>query len=241
MACVFDAFSRKEFPEKIIEQNTPLPLFSDSHEVISDNEKVKRVFDGLKTKISESAFDMLYISYLSELNDIEIHIFNYIKKALTSPVNIELNFADDDVLFLSKVYKKVKNETTHMKQFVRFQKTADGIFFAIMEPKYNVLPLCSDFFQNRYADQQWIIYDRIRKYGLYYDLNTTEIIHFNKPPVFLSSGKLNAEQQSDTEKCFQDMWKSYLESITIRERKNLKLQRQHMPKRFWKYLTEKND
>ena len=240
MTCVFEAFSRKELPEQIIEQNHSIPLFSDFFEVISDTEKAERVLNGLKNKISQSALNMLFVSYLSELNNIEIHIFNYVKKALLSSVNIELNFADNDVLFLSKIYKKVQNETTYMKQFVRFQKTADGIYFAMMEPKYNVLPLCSDFFQNRYADQQWIIYDKIRKYGLYYDLETIEIIYFDKPPVFSSFGKLSSEQQDDTEILFQNMWKNYLESITISERKNLRLRRQHMPKRFWKYLTEKN-
>ncbi|MDR1181486.1 MAG: DUF4130 domain-containing protein, partial [Bacteroidales bacterium] len=42
------------------------------------------------------------------------------------------------------------------------------------------------------------------------------------------------------EECyFQATWKQYLQSISIKERKNPNLQRQHMPKRFWKYLTEK--
>lgn len=240
LCCVFDAFARKEIPGKIVNEKLNLPLFTDSHRVITDNNKSGRVFRALKKKISQSALDMLYICYFSEMENIEIHIFNYIRKTFQSAISIEMNFADEDVLFLSKIYKKVTHESKRMKQFVRFQKTSDGTYFAVMDPKYNVLPLCSDFFQDRYADQPWIIYDVIRNYGIYYDLNTVETVHFERFPVSILSGNINSEQQDEEEKHFQDLWNDYLKTITIKERKNLKLQRQHMPKRFWKYLTEKN-
>jgi len=41
------------------------------------------------------------------------------------------------------------------------------------------------------------------------------------------------------EKLFQSMWKEYFKSIAIKERLNLRLHRQHMPARFWKYMPEK--
>jgi hypothetical protein len=41
------------------------------------------------------------------------------------------------------------------------------------------------------------------------------------------------------EEMFQELWKGYFKAMTIKERINPRLQRQHMPKRFWKYLTEK--
>ncbi|MDR0866092.1 MAG: TIGR03915 family putative DNA repair protein [Candidatus Symbiothrix sp.] len=239
LTCVFDAYNRKELPDRMISESLTVPLFTDVHTVITDPDKSGRVFQGLKKKISKPALNMLFLCFLSEMEDIELILFRYIQKTFASPVSIEINFADDDVLALSKIYKKVGNEITHIKQFVRFQKTADGIFFAIMDPLYNVLPLCSDFFQDRYADQQWIIYDSRRNYGLFYDLKKTEIVHFDQPVVSLQTGQVSREQQDDYEKAFQDLWNDYLKAVTIRERKNLKLQRQFLPKRFWKYLTEK--
>jgi len=38
----------------------------------------------------------------------------------------------------------------------------------------------------------------------------------------------------------QMLWKKYFKSMAIEERKNLKLQQQNMPKKYWKYLVEKN-
>jgi probable DNA metabolism protein len=179
---------------------------------------------------------MLFTCYFSEVEDIESLLFRYIRKTFASPVSIEMNFADDDVLVLSKIFKKVQRETMHIKQFVRFQKTADGMFFAIVEPLYNVLPLCSPFFEDRYADQSWILYDSKRNYGLYYDLEKTEKIHFEHFDLALMTGQLSVEQLDEYEVAFQKLWKDYLAAVTIQERKNLRLQQQFMPKRFWKYL-----
>jgi len=241
LTCVFDAFNRKEFPESIVGESEELLLFTESFRVITDDAKADRIVKALRKKLSKSALDMLFISYLSELKGIENRIFSYIRKALLAEISIETNFADPDVLELSKIYKKVRREEERIRQFVRFQKTSDGLFFSVIDPMYNVLPLTARFFKTRYADQPWIIYDVRREYGLHYDLKTVETVHFEKLSVALETGRLSAEKLDNCEKAFQDLWKDYLKAITIRERQNLKLQRQHMPKRFWKYLTEKQE
>jgi probable DNA metabolism protein len=236
---VFDAFNRKEFPDNIVGEQAQLPLFTETFAVVSDTEKSDRILKALRKKISKPALDMLFVCYLSELEGIEIILFRYIRKALTSTVSIEMNFADPDVLELSKIYKKVTREEERMRQFVRFQKTADGMYFAVMEPIYNVLPLSVKFFQTRFADQTWIVYDTRRKYGLYYNLKTVETVYFDKLEFSSESGSLSEEKLDEQELAFRNLWKDYLKAITIQERRNLKLQRQFMPTRFWKYLTEK--
>ena len=77
-----------------------------------------------------------------------------------------------------------------------------------------------------------------RKYGYYYDLNTVVEITLDNDEHLLG-GKLDEKLMAEDEKLFQELWKGYFKSMTIKERINPKLHRQHMPKRFWKYLTEK--
>jgi len=239
LTAVFDIYNRKTVPDRIQGDHLPIPLFTETYQVVTDSEKADRVIEGLKKKISKQALHHLFICYLSEMENIEAYLFRYMWKTLESPISIEVNFADEDVLFLSKIYKKVQNEAMYIKQFVRFSKTADGMYFAIMDPLYNVLPLCSGFFQDRYADQQWVVYDSRRNYGLFYDLKKTETIHFDRPVRALQTGKIEPDHLDESEIAFQRLWNDYLKAITIQERKNLRLQRQFMPKRFWKYLTEK--
>lgn len=91
------------------------------------------------------------MTWLSELPEIDMLLFRYIRKALDSPQSIELNFGDPDILEVSKIWKKVSNEKERIIQFTRFQKTADNIFFAPIEPVHNVLSLVTRHFQDRFA------------------------------------------------------------------------------------------
>ncbi len=239
LSAVFDSFFRKEIPDRLLPGSAIIPLFTDTCLVVTDAEKAERVLAGLSKKISRSAVYMLHASFLSELEEVENMIFRYICKAFRMDKSIELNFADPDVLGLSKVYRKVMRESEKMRQFVRFQKTSDDIFFACVEPLYNVMPLTLDFFEDRFADQQWLIYDVRRNKGWFYNMETIEEVKIDNPGFDISSGKLNRDIIDEDEIDFQDLWKQYFKSISIKERKNLKLQKQHMPKRFWKFLTEK--
>jgi probable DNA metabolism protein len=137
--------------------------------------------------------------------------------------------------------KKVGRERHRMKAFIRFQKTADGMYYAPVEPDFNVLPLIVYFFKNRYADQQWIIYDVKRKYGLYYNLHTvTEITYEFVSAIDTNKVNLPQELTDSGEELASLLWKDYFNSTNIPARKNMKLHIQHVPKRYWKYLNEKD-
>ena len=80
-----------------------------------------------------------------------------------------MNFGDPDVIQVSKIAKKVGVEARKIIQFVRFQQTKDNIYFAPVSPRYNVISMATNHFKKRFADQEWIIFDIKRGYGLYYD------------------------------------------------------------------------
>lgn len=241
LTCLFDAYNRKTFPDLLLKEGEPLPLFYDEViPVITSEEKYNRVWKGLQKKLSASALSNLTYGWLSELPDIDQLLFRYMKKVFDSPISIETNFSDLDVLELSKVWKKVNNERHRLLQFVRFQKASDGTFFAPVEPLYNVLPLTIAHFKDRFADQPWLIYDIKRKYGFYYDLKSIEEVTFeNETQVHLITGILQDNQIDKDEKLFQNLWKTYFKAICIQERLNPRKHKQDMPMRYWKLLTEK--
>ncbi len=148
-------------------------------------------------------------------------------------------------------------------QFTRFQKGADSTpaadpenpqfpttgsvdpknpsgqptYFAPVSPRYNALPLAIPYFRDRFRDQRWLIYDIRRHYGFYYDLETVTEITI-PDDAHLTSGEIDPALLADDEKLFQTGWRNYIDGMAIKERLNAKLQRQHMPRRFWKLLTE---
>ncbi|MDR2969658.1 MAG: TIGR03915 family putative DNA repair protein [Tannerellaceae bacterium] len=240
LTVVFDAYSRKIFPDLLLGEGEPLPLFHDEiYTVVTDEDKANRVWNALEKKLSKVALSMITVSWLSELPEIGLLLFRYIRKNIDAPCAVEMNFGDPDVLELSKIWKKVGQEKHRVQQFLRFQKAADGTYFAAMEPLYNVLPLNIAFLKDRFADQQWLVYDLKREYGYYYDLHEVIEVRFPEKEPHLLSGLLSEDIMDKDEILFQQLWKQYFKSIAVKERINPKLQRQFMPVRFWKYLTEK--
>jgi len=239
LTAIFDAYMRKTFPDKLLAEGSIVPLFmEESYTVLTQEDKSARVWTAIEKKVSRLACNMLTHAWLSEQEGSDELLFRFIRKTIDSKISIETNFGDNDVLQIHQLARKVSHEAHYLQQFVRFQKAADDIFFAPVSPIYNALPLAIDHFTDRFSDQKWVIYDLKRKYGYYYDLNTTEEITLSDDKHLLS-GKLDEKLMAEDEKLFQELWKGYFKAMTIKERLNLKLHRQHMPKRFWKYLTEK--
>lgn len=242
LTAVFDAYFRKTFPDELLSEGDALPLFYDElHTVVTDEEKAARVWRGLQKKVSSSALGCLTQSWLSELPEVGMLIFRYIRKAIDSPRSIETNFADPDVLQLAQIWKKVDGERVHLMQFVRFQKAADGTFFAAVEPEKNALPLVTEHFKDRFSDQRWLIYDIRRAYGYYYDLKEVRQVTFGEDSCegHLVTGMLDESLMDKDERLFQSLWKTYFKAICIKERFNPRKHKQDMPVRYWKYLTEK--
>ena len=247
MTAVFDAFERHEQPEQLLTAGDALPLFCDLvHEVVTDEVKARRVWAGLEKRLSFQALRIISLSWLSELPELSNPLFNYVCKTFRQPVgaaSIALNYADPDVLAVTRVAWKVSHEQLRMKQFVRFQKAKDGTYLAVISPDHNVLPLVIGHFRDRFNDQPWLIYDAKRHYGFYYQGTDMPVqITFedeSSVPFDLADGKLNETLLSDDDQLFQELWRTYFKAICIRERLNPRKHLKEIPRRYWKYMTEK--
>lgn len=238
LTCVFQVYDSKLNHVDIQSENAQQSLFGVSNEVITDSVKADRVWSGIKKKTSASGRTRLYYAFSSEQPQIENLLLRYIQYALKSAMPIDSDFANPDVLKVSQIAKSVSREKHRMEAFVRFRLTKDGFYFATIEPDFNVLLLISRHFKRRYADQKWLIYDLKRDYGIYYDLEKVDIINLLLPQDF-DATKTAAEFFAAEEMEFQTLWQDYFESTNIKARKNMKLHIKHVPKRYWKYLSEK--
>jgi probable DNA metabolism protein len=239
LTSVFEYYERKPGRIQLVPQKEYHPVLLDAvFEVISNEAKARRVWSGLKKRISHDWQTRFYKSYLSEDAATFRHLFEFACYVFDNPDGVAQNYGHPAVMAISKMDKSVNREKHRMKAFIRFRETADGIFYAAVEPDYNVLPLIITFFKNRYADQKWIIYDLRRHYGLYYDLDKVEAITMeHQPEIRLASAK--SDLLHGKEQLYALLWNDYFRSTNIPARKNMKLHIQHVPKRYWKFLTEK--
>lgn len=236
LSAVFESFRLKLRPDRLLPEGEPPPLLAENLiSVVYDEEKSGRVWAGFQKKASRLAVKQVVYAWLTE-EDASVELaFRYLAK-IFSGVS-ETDFTDPDVLALRQLALKVGHERERVLQFVRFQKTADDIYFAGVSPIYNVVPLTIHFFADRFADQHWIIYDLDRAYGFYYDLHSVREIDYFRP-VNRATGQLAETELAEDDALFQEAWRKYFQAVAIPERANPRLQRQFMPKRFWPYLTE---
>ncbi|MXV37809.1 DUF4130 domain-containing protein [Flavobacteriaceae bacterium Ap0902] len=243
LSAVFDAYDLKLKDVQIKKEQDDLPdLFAQKIHVTPEEEKSERVKHKLIDLLGNSGFKNLWKVTLSELPSVEEVLWGVIRYAIKQNKNILKDYGNLYVIQLYDILKKLSRERHRMTAFVRFKQASDGNYYASIEPDFDVLPLISTHFKNRYADQKWFIYDSRRNYAIYYDLNTVT-------PLEIQGTLTNNNQNTpavlsiewdETEKEFQKLWQNYFSSTNIPSRKNTKLHLQYVPKRYWKYLTEKD-
>lgn len=213
-------------------------FFSEYTLVTTDVCKANRVWKGLSRYCAAEGKNNIYKAFLSECDGIENTLYHYIQRSLSEKQNIAKDYADPEILKIAKTVKMVNREKHRMDAFVRFRLTKDGLYFATVSPDFNVLPLNAKHFKNRYADQQWLIYDLKRNYGIHYNLKEVHYINLQLSEEVNNTSKATY-YFTEEEQAFQELWKKYFTSTNITSRKNMKLHVQHIPKRYWKYLSEK--
>lgn len=241
LSCIYTVYERRLHTVRICKiENYQPDAFAQSMHIINESDKAKRVWKGMKKHLTNKGLQWFYYTYLSGLPDMEEMLLAFARIVFKHAENIENNFGHPAVLQLANTAKKVGREKHRMEAFVRFRQTKEGLYYASIEPDFNVLPLILPHFKNRYADQHWLIYDIRRKYGIHYnadDRSTAEV------KIDWSEGIKPCSEPSliftPEEGWYQQIWQDYFKSTGIPERKNMRLHIQHVPRRYWKYLTEK--
>jgi len=239
LSAIFHAFKRKETPDVILRPQGQRLLFARTYEVETDESLSLRVWNGIMRVGGNPTCEQLIHAYLSLNADMEMLILDYTKELFFRKRPIITDLGNKTVLQIHKLDRKVVRESHRSLMFIRFERAADGTYFAPFAPKYDVLPLVTGHFKHRFADQQWLIYDTLRNYGFFYDCKNLEQVSIQNPTFTKQSGNLRNGLEHIEEDNYQELWRTYFRSIAIAERKNPTLQRNFMPTRFWKYLTEK--
>ena len=239
LTVLFSVYESKSPPNSIqLAATAQTGLFAKPAHRATDEALATRVWEGLLKTMDPEVRARLYHVFLSEDPERELLIFRYVDLALRAAQDVAENYANADVRRVQRLAQQMFREKHRMEAFVRFEKTTDELFHATIDPDFDVLPLIAAHFTKRYADQRWLIYDKRRHYGLYYDLTRTDIVQFENP-AGAKSTSISATVLDEREPLFKLLWQTYFDHVNIPERKNLKLHRRHIPLRYWKYLSEK--
>lgn len=229
LTAIFEAYASKQHPESIVSDGLFQMAFgSETKEIQTDQEKADRVYRTIVEKMSHEAIEILYRAYLNEDDEVGTAIYRYVKIGLKLGRKVVSYLQHPDILWIHDRSCKVLSETHLFLGILRFKKLNNGIYYARIEPDNNIVMLISSHFAERLSDQPWIIHDAKRDI---YALFDTEQVVFSNEHLPIPEDKQDEE--------FELLWKRYFKAIAIESRYNPKLQKQFMPRRYWKNLIEK--
>jgi len=233
LSAIYEAsYSRDTYGQILFHGMHQENLFTQMHFIETDQIKADKVYAAIKNKISREALEHIMYAFLTGEENIGTFIYHYLNFGWKTGNKLDMYLDDMRVKRIHDLSRKVKGEKHRMLGLLRFRRLSlhYEVYYASFEPDNNITMLLAPHFAQRLSDQNWIIHDIKRSIAACYnckewimtDLTITEI-----PPL------------GEDEKLYQSLWKEYYHNISIPGRQNPRLQRQMMPARYWKHLTEK--
>ena len=241
LTTIFEIYASKQKPLRIVRENRWRPdFFATATHIATDAVKSERVWNGIIERSNKKASRMFLLAFASELTDIEMTLYGYLEKLFADTTGVFYrNLLDNHSFELYQTARKVSLEAHRFTGFVRFQETSEGLLFAAIEPDHDILSLIAPHFARRFGNQQWVIYDVGRDKGIFYKKPEMHEITLTDKQFDAITGEINQDVKDDNEDLYRSLWKAYYKAINIPERKNTRLMVRLLPRRYWKYMPEK--
>ena len=141
-----------------------------------------------------------------------------------------LDRGDPDALAVLTAASKALHEIHRLTGLLRFSPDRDGVYVARCAPDHFILPALADHFTLRFGEMPWAIIDEKRGLCLRREKGAPARLVPVPPEEQSASAK-----EGDS---WEGLWRLYHRSVNNESRKNPRLQRQFMPKRYHEYLPE---
>lgn len=215
LTSVFMAFDQKINVVNIQRRNeVQKGLFTDTQTILTQVSKAKRVWNGISRR-SNHAMKNIYFAFLGETAGVELLLYSYIKKIVAKDSPNHLDSVEGLAYKINHLANMVSKRKSQMEAFMEFNVSIDGIHYSIAKPEFNLLPLVSKHFRSNFGDRQWVIYDIKRGYGLYYDLQTIQLITLDSKGIVANYESINGSFQTSTGDAIA-FWNTYFAKNPIK-------------------------
>lgn len=210
-------------------------LFCEYHETEETEEKSMAVARLIKENLGHAVYGSIYHALLSEDAQKAEAVYQMMLAARTlqNGTKIMEHLSHPYVGKVFELSRKVSNEVHFFLGFVRFRELENGVLLSEITPKSRVLTCIGDYFTDRLPIENWMIYDKSHKEFLVHMMGRKWIL-VQGEELSLQETYKNSVSQGE----FEQLWKGFCHSISIKERENTALQRNHVPMRFRQNITE---
>lgn len=228
LTVIYHAFKKKQFPEIILTPNTAIENLFTSRWIDTDEQLAQKIQQRLTKRLKAENVQFIIDGFYCSLIGKERYLLDAVKIGLTTNDLLTNHLGHPSILALQKSLKSLFGEVHLLTGFIRFEQV-DGLFYSTIAPKHFSLPYIFPHFAQRYPKETLIIYDETHHLLGIMTKGQVEFIENSDLPVFNSN---------KTEQGIQNNWRSFLQSITITERKNERTQLSHLPKRYRSHMLD---
>jgi len=234
---VYTAWASKKGHDNVMlrlkDDGITMELFCQYEDVPIDSQKADKVIAAIRAKISEEAYEVVYKAALS--NDMERadKIYRFLICGFRAGASIVSMLQIQAVYDIFHMCRFVDNETHLLTGFVRFSEMEGDLLVSRIGPKNDIIVLLAPHFADRLSSENWVIYDANRKKA---------VLHPAFRPWYLTDflspqweDKITRSAKEDE---YEDLFRRFRKSISIKERTNPVCQLNHMPLRYRPYMPE---
>lgn len=230
LSAVFAAYLYKETPREIVPRGLLQESFGQHvREIETDIPRARRVEKGIIKNMGSPCFTNVWTAFLSAEANKATLLYRYIQRGFDIGRGIYNHISHPDILPVEKILYNIKHEAHLFTGFARFSEMENGVWFAKISPKNAVVPLVMPHFAERFNIQPFVLFDDVHGMAGVYDMQSWYMVE---------TQQVNVPAPSKSEWENRRMWKSFYETVAIKERSNPACRRGHMPLRYWSNMTE---
>lgn len=245
-AAIYEVYAGHYAKESVriqVREDENYRLFAEYIKVETDCAKAVKVMRTLREKFGEDAYKDLCLALTTEDSEKAQAVYRTVELGLRMSrekrgVRIMDHLTEGNVRKVMELSRAANNELMHLRGFLRFQELSNGILYAKIGPRDNILSLLAPHFADRLSGENFLIYDHKRN---------QVVVHPAGEDWYMVQG-INQSMQDNlerigadysyAEKEYQELFQFFCNKISIKERENKDLQRSMLPLRFQKYMTE---
>lgn len=210
-----------------------LELFAEYISLMPDSGKAEKVLNTVRRTCSDMVYESLFRAACADAPDKGDAIYRYIQVALRMGKQVANHLADPAVMRVMELSRAVGNAEHHYLGFLRFIEIPGKILLARYEPKHRLTELIMPHFVDRFPEERFVIWDTVR--------NIAGIHIPGQPHILMKLSENQAAvlmDYTEDNRNAEQMWKMFVECISIKEQENKKLQRNNIPLHFRTFMPE---
>ncbi len=228
LCCVFESYNSREIPTDILADTKELPFLLPVKHIATISDRARRVRRSIPQKLGAEAADFVRRAFLTCHAQKELLLLRFLRLGYEKGPVVLRMLTDDTVHALTEAVRHLGNEAHLLTGFVRFSE-ANGVLVSMIEPKNIVLPIIAPHFCSRYPNERFVLYDNTHSMALLHQSGAWEIADVDA---------FSMPDPDEEERKYRALWRLFYDTIEVEGRHNPRCRMGHMPKRYWRCMTE---